>query len=81
MIGDLFRIYAATLREGASYHWITIPEDFDRRGAEVFDPVKMSVLCDLGYRVAIEGPPWNDKVKPPGVRAWNEGMPVPEESR
>jgi len=68
IVGDLFRIYAATQREGAGYHWVTIPEEFDLRGNEVFDPVKMSALYDLGYEVARGGPPW--RTGPPFFESW-----------
>jgi len=66
MIGDLFRIYALTLREGAGFHWVTIAEDIEVPGSDVFDPVSMSRLFDHGYRAALAGPRWN--VDPPVLR-------------
>ncbi len=66
VVGDLFRIYAATQREGAEFHWITIPETVDLTGSEVFDPVKMGELYALGEEVARRGPPWS--TLPPGMR-------------
>jgi predicted acylesterase/phospholipase RssA len=66
VVGDLFRIYAATQREGADFHWITIPEGFDIIGTEVFDPAKMAELFRLGYDTARQGPPWS--TLPPGMR-------------
>ena len=71
IIGDLFRIYALSLREGASYHWISIPEGVDLQGSEVFDQKIMSELYAVGFRIATEGPVW--ATMPPGTR----GLPEP----
>jgi len=75
IVGDLFRIFAFTERDGAGYHWVTIPETFDLRGNEVFDQVKMSALYDLGYQVARGGPPWT--TRPPYFEEWTTQR-VPE---
>jgi predicted acylesterase/phospholipase RssA len=53
--GDLFRIYSYAQREQASFQWITIPNDVSMDSDEVFDPVKMRSLYDLGYRLARKG--------------------------
>lgn len=66
VVGDLFRIYVAAEREGAAFHWITIPESVDLAGNELFDPVKMGELYALGEEVARRGPPW--ATVPPGLR-------------
>ncbi len=66
MVGDLIRIYAVTQREGATFHWITIPEDVDLTSRELFDPVAMGNLYALGEKVAREGPLW--ETEPPGFR-------------
>jgi hypothetical protein len=65
VIGDLFRMYVAAQDEGAGYHWITIPQGFDLRGNEVFDPVLMSALYDLGYARGRAGGDW--RTRPPGL--------------
>lgn len=65
VIGDLFRIYAVTSREQSGFNWITIPEDFNLVGTEVFDPVIMGDLYELGYRNATAGPVWS--TSPPGL--------------
>jgi hypothetical protein len=70
VIGDLFRIYVGAQAEGAGYRWITIPRDFDLRGNEVFDPVLMSALFELGYAQALAGGDW--RTRPPGL----EGRPT-----
>lgn len=57
-IGDLFRIQTYAREEGGSFRWVTIPEDVDMFGDEVFDPLQMRLLYDTGYRMALSGPPW-----------------------
>jgi hypothetical protein len=65
-VGDLFRIYSYARDEGGSFRWITIPNDVDMGGDEVFDPVQMRSLYDLGHRMAAGGAEWF--TQPPGVR-------------
>ena len=66
VVGDLFRIYAVTLREQAGFNWVTIPETVELVGNELFDPVKMRELYDLGHRQALMESPWF--TDPPGLR-------------
>jgi hypothetical protein len=66
VIGDLFRIYVVTLREQAGFNWITIPEDVELAGNELFDPVKMRELYELGHQRARADSPW--VTAPPGLR-------------
>jgi hypothetical protein len=66
VVGDLFRIYAQSLREGSEYHWITIDENVKLTNNETFDPVAMQKLYDIGYAAALAGPVWNRL--PPGVQ-------------
>ena len=63
-IGDMYRIYLDCQRDGIDYNLAYIPEDFDAKPNEEFDPVYMGRLFDLGYQLAKKGYPW---VKgPPG---------------
>jgi hypothetical protein len=64
VVGDLFRIYSFAVQEQADFQWVTIAQDVQLEGAEVFDPVKMRELYDIGYRAAHAGPQWS--VRPPG---------------
>ena len=64
-LGDLFRIYTIAVREHADYHWITIPDGVELAGEELFDPVRMGGLYDVGYRNALAGPSWS--TEPPGL--------------
>jgi hypothetical protein len=69
VVGDLFRIYNYSQRERAGFHWITIPNDVGMSGDEVFDPVQMRTLYDVGFRIASTGDPW--ATLPPGRQAQN----------
>jgi predicted acylesterase/phospholipase RssA len=66
VVGDLFRLHAVAIATEASLYWITIPEDVEIEGSEVFDPVVMGRLYELGYRKGAEGSPW--VTGPPGLR-------------
>ena len=66
VVGDLFRLHAVAIATEASLYWITIPEDVEIEGSEVFDPVVMGRLYELGYRKGTEGPAWF--TGPPGLR-------------
>lgn len=64
-VGDLFRVYAVTLREQAGFNWITMPHGVELAGDELFDPVLMRGLFDLGYANAVAGQVW--ATVPPGL--------------
>ena len=44
----------------------TLPEDVNMAGDEVFDPVQMQMLYDLGHRMALKEPRWLTQL--PGLR-------------
>jgi len=63
-IGDLYKIYALCERDGNDFNLAYIPSSFDEEPAEVFDPIYMRKLFELGYQKGLKGYPW---VKaPPG---------------
>jgi len=62
--GDLYRIYTLAQREGIKFKLVFIPSDFELQPSEIFDPVVMEKLFDLGYRMALSGDPWQNH--PPG---------------
>lgn len=64
-VGDLFRIYAIAVREQAEFNWITMPDGVELAGDELFDPVLMRGLYDLGYANALAGQVW--ATVPPGL--------------
>jgi predicted patatin/cPLA2 family phospholipase len=63
--GDLNRIYTIARNTQADFHWITIPEGIAIAEEEVFDPVAMRALYDVGYRSAAAGAQW--ATRPPGL--------------
>jgi predicted acylesterase/phospholipase RssA len=65
-LGDLLRIYGYAQREEGTFRWVTIPREVVISGDEVFDPVQMQVLYDLGLRMAADGGEWS--TEPPGRR-------------
>jgi hypothetical protein len=65
LIGDLFRIYAIARVEDASFQWVTIPDDIAISGEEVFDPVQMQALYDVGYAKVQGTGVWRSR--PPGM--------------
>jgi len=64
--GDLYRIYTVTQREGIKFKLVFIPSDFELQPSELFDPVVMEKLFDLGYHMALSGDPWQNH--PPGYK-------------
>ncbi len=64
-VGDLFRIYAVTVREEAQFNWITMPNGVELERSELFDPVLMKALYDLGYGNAVAEQTW--ATGPPGL--------------
>jgi hypothetical protein len=72
VVGDLFRIYAMSLREQSGFQWVTIPQGVNLSGDEVFDPTTMRELHRVGYEQARAGPLW--EVDPPGI-AWQSTTP------
>lgn len=64
LIGDLFRIHAIARSEGASFQWVTIPDDVTIAPEQTFDPVAMQALYDVGLALAQRPNVW--RVGPPG---------------
>jgi hypothetical protein len=69
VLGDAYRIYLATQRDGIDYHLAYIPESFDEESNEPFDKEYMTKLFDLGYQMASEGYTWH--TVPPNYDAGN----------
>jgi predicted patatin/cPLA2 family phospholipase len=60
-IGDLYRIYLGAVRDGIEFHLAYVPDDFNVRSNEEFDPVYMRALYNTGYDLALSGKMWHDK--------------------
>jgi len=63
-IGDLYRIYTVTQRDGVKYNLGFIPPTFDAEHKEQFDTEYMRKLYKVGYDEAVKGYPWRHA--PPG---------------
>jgi len=66
-IGDLYRIYSVTRRDGIDFNLASIPPDFKETSGEPFDQKYMVALFERGYDLASRNYSW---VKaPPGMEA------------
>jgi predicted acylesterase/phospholipase RssA len=66
-IGDLYRIYSITKRDGIDFNLASIPPDFTETSDEPFDQKYMIALFDRGYNLANHNYSW---VKaPPGMES------------
>lgn len=59
-IGDLYRMYLETQRDGVAYNLAYIGADFDAPKLAEFDPKFMGALFNYGYNLAWKGYPWQD---------------------
>jgi predicted acylesterase/phospholipase RssA len=66
-VGDLYRIYAATERDGVDFNLAFIPPTFSAPHKEEFDNDYMRALYGEGYDLAVKGYPWLKT--PPGFEA------------
>jgi hypothetical protein len=66
-IGDLYRIYLTTQRDGVDFNLAYIPDSFNAPHREDFDSEFMRQLFAVGYDLAAKGYPWQKK--PPGFTA------------
>jgi len=64
-IGDLYRLYAISKRDGIDYNYIDIPKDFTVEAKSPFDNKFTSALYEKGYEMGRGGVPW--KKAPPGL--------------
>jgi predicted patatin/cPLA2 family phospholipase len=64
-IGDLYRIYAITKRDGIDFNLASIPADFSVGSDEPFDQKYMTALFDRGYQLAAGHYSWLKT--PPGM--------------
>jgi hypothetical protein len=57
-VGDLFRIYTVVQRSGGTFQWMTLPAGVQVESNELFDPVTMGELFEVGKRIGMAGPQW-----------------------
>ena len=75
-VGDLYRIYITSQRDGVDFNLAFIPDTFNEQAKEAFDPVYMTKLFDVGYDQATAGGgyPWHKF--PPGLEGREAVPPV-----
>jgi len=66
-IGDLYRIYVTTQRDGVDYNLLFIPASFKAPHTGEFDRTYMRALFKVGYDLGAAGAPW--RKHPPGYDA------------
>ncbi|MGZ8213818.1 MAG: patatin-like phospholipase family protein [Methylosarcina sp.] len=64
-VGDLYKIYAETQRDGIDFNLAYIPKSFDALHKEDFDTDYMRKLFQTGYDLAVKGYLWEKT--PPGL--------------
>jgi predicted patatin/cPLA2 family phospholipase len=69
-IGDLYRIYSITRRDGIDFNLASIPSDFSDTSNEPFDQRYMVALFDRGYDLASHNYSWAKA--PPGMELANQ---------
>ncbi len=57
-MGDTYRIYRMAKDDGADFHFIAVPPDFDGKANEFFDPAYQRALFDKGYALGVRGNAW-----------------------
>jgi predicted acylesterase/phospholipase RssA len=63
-LGDLYRIYLTTQRDGVDFNLAYVPASFNAPHREEFDTEFMRALFQTGFEMAAKGYPWEKK--PPG---------------
>jgi len=66
-IGDLYRIYSVTRRDGIDFNLASIPPDFKETSGEPFDQKYMVALFERGYELASRNYSWIKA--PPGMES------------
>lgn len=63
-VGDLYRIYTVSQRDGVRFHLAYIPSSFDVKLESPFDQTYMRALFELGHKLGAQGYAW--QTRPPG---------------
>ncbi len=64
-VGDLYRIYLVAAPRGTEFNLAFIPDDYEGKAKEAFDPVEMTRLFNTAYEQAKAGYSWQKR--PPGI--------------
>jgi hypothetical protein len=73
-IGDLYRIYATSQRDGLDFNLTYIPKTFDTPHNENFETAYMRSLFDVGFQAGKDARQWEKF--PPGFQAPIERVPA-----
>lgn len=60
--GDLAKLEHLAKRDGFNFHLTFVPQDFQKKSKELFDPEYMSALYERGYKEAISQNPWHSNL-------------------
>ena len=60
-LGDIFRLYILSGEKKHDFHLAFIPAEFESKSKQMFDPVEMTRLFDLGYEKAATGTAWQKR--------------------
>ena len=63
--GDLHKLYTFTQINDIGFRITSVPSSFKQKSRELFDPVYMGKLYDVGYKVGLNGVTWD--TTPPGL--------------
>jgi len=60
--GDMIRLYDRAEKDNVDFSYISIPNNYEPKGNEMFDPEEMKRLYDLGYGIAASDNPWQKEI-------------------
>ena len=75
--GDLYRMYAMAKNDNVDFNYVSIPDDFVAKGKELFDPVEMNRLFEMGYAMAESGYEWQKDIPGFGKKSGSEWIWTP----
>lgn len=64
-VGDLYRVYITAKRDNVDYNLAYIPDTFNEKQVEDFDPIYMTKLFAVGFEAGKQGGKWEKT--PPGL--------------
>ena len=60
--GDMIRLYDRAKKDNVEFGYISIPNNYESKGNEMFDPKEMKRLYDLGHKIATSDNPWQKEI-------------------
>ncbi|GAH17753.1 unnamed protein product, partial [marine sediment metagenome] len=59
---DMLRLHSTAERDNVDFRYISLPNNYEPKGKEMFDPEEMKRLYDLGYKIATSDNPWQEEI-------------------